>query len=158
MHLTLFAGVNMVEIFKISDPSIYTVEDYDRIVKPLKCFTMRGLELYSYINKLSSLGDLFVAVEDNSIAGMIGFYANDLTNYKAYLSIIVVDSSFQGQGIGQKLLDLMFEICNSRGMKSISLNVVAKNEGAIKFYRRNGFEIAGKGLDSNRVTMTKYFA
>ncbi|RZJ72501.1 GNAT family N-acetyltransferase [Flavobacterium sp.] len=57
---------------------------------------------------------------------------------------LYVDEAFQGQKIGQKLFDKAIQIAKSGNFDFIWLGVWEHNEGAIKFYERNGFEIFGK--------------
>ena len=47
---------------------------------------------------------------------------------------IYVDSFFQNQGIGGKLIDFAVQKCQAK-----SLFVLEKNTGAIRFYERHGF-------------------
>ena len=57
---------------------------------------------------------------------------------------IFVDAEERSKGIGRQLLDY------AKGVKgSLSLNVYAKNERAMKFYLREGFVIRKKSVDSD---------
>ena len=47
---------------------------------------------------------------------------------------LYVDSFFQNQGIGAKLIDFAIQNCQAR-----SLFVLEKNTGAIRFYEKHGF-------------------
>lgn len=47
---------------------------------------------------------------------------------------LYVDSFFQNQGIGAKLIDFAIQKCQAK-----SLFVLEKNTGAIRFYERHGF-------------------
>ena len=47
---------------------------------------------------------------------------------------LYVDSFFQNQGIGAKLIDFAIQKCQAK-----SLFVLEKNAGAIRFYERHGF-------------------
>lgn len=56
---------------------------------------------------------------------------------------IYVLSAYQGTGIGKTLLEKIYDIAHAKGFKRIWLGVWEKNEGAIRFYQRNGFSIFG---------------
>ena len=55
---------------------------------------------------------------------------------------------FQGQGVGQMLLDEMLT-CFPQAHSCV-LEVEPENEGAVGFYERNGFEVTGKTTDCGR--------
>ncbi len=57
------------------------------------------------------------------------------------LERIYLLSQFQGKGIGKKLLTQTINIAKQHEMKYLWLGVWEKNEQAIQFYKRNGFEI-----------------
>jgi len=61
--------------------------------------------------------------------------------YPMELVRLYLDYRYYGRGIGEKLLS---EICSrvvEAGHRGLWLRVWQKNEGAIRFYRRHGFEI-----------------
>ena len=53
-----------------------------------------------------------------------------------------VHPSFQGQGIGKKLLQAAEEEMHPRGIQRVRLEVSVGNKGAIKLYERMGFFIS----------------
>lgn len=56
---------------------------------------------------------------------------------------IYVLKEFQGQQIGQRLLDFSLQTARELGKKIVWLGVWEKNTGAIRFYERNGFKTFG---------------
>jgi diamine N-acetyltransferase len=54
---------------------------------------------------------------------------------------VSVNESHRGQGIGQILMDKATELAKEHKIKNIVLGVRAFNEGAIRFYKRLGFEV-----------------
>jgi ribosomal protein S18 acetylase RimI-like enzyme len=56
---------------------------------------------------------------------------------------IYVKSDFQGQGLGEHLIKKAVETATANDKKLIWLSVWEINEGAIKFYKRNGFVEGG---------------
>lgn len=60
--------------------------------------------------------------------------------YPAHLHINVL-SVCQGQGTGSKLMDALKDELRSKGIKGLMLSCAADNDGAIRFYKRNGFKV-----------------
>ncbi|AGF48475.1 fused YeaZ/rimI ribosomal protein N-acetyltransferase [Candidatus Kinetoplastibacterium oncopeltii TCC290E] len=56
---------------------------------------------------------------------------------------IGVDSDFRCKGLGSKLLNLCFKICNNYSLKNILLEVDESNAIAINFYKKHGFYTIG---------------
>lgn len=59
------------------------------------------------------------------------------------LERIYVVKEFQGKKIGQELLNKALEIAKKNQMDYLWLGVWEKNQGAIRFYERNGFSVTG---------------
>jgi ribosomal protein S18 acetylase RimI-like enzyme len=96
-----------------------------------------------YANKLFNNATVFAAVNE-SILGLIVFYANDLMTRTAYIAIIAVHPESQNSHIGFNLLDKCIEISKDNNMSSIKLEVKKQNENAISFYKKNGFDYCGE--------------
>lgn len=84
---------------------------------------------------------LFCVCEiDKKIIGYAGMYyvypEGDITN-------IAIDKKYQGKGYAKELLNYMFELANSRGIKEFTLEVRVSNMNAIKLYEKLGFENVG---------------
>lgn len=75
--------------------------------------------------------------DDNSIRFAL-YYYNDDTSI-LYFSNLHVDEKYRNRGIGQKILDYVFEYAKKHEYKDIILNVV-KDSWVQKWYERNGFE------------------
>ena len=61
-----------------------------------------------------------------------------MTDY-VYLDRIVVDSSYQGQGIGRQLYKQVMDTCGASRL-CLEVNVVPKNEPSLKFHQKMGFK------------------
>lgn len=75
--------------------------------------------------------------ETDEIQGFIGIYDN-------YIAGIFVLSEFQSKGIGKLLLNYVKSI-----KTQLTLSVYQKNEGAVKFYLRENFNIKDQSIDEN---------
>ena len=78
--------------------------------------------------------DLFGRI-DGALCGAI------LDPGRVTVSLLAVDGSSRGKGIGTALLDFLKRRCFMEGRTTIQLEVRTTNTTAIRFYRRNGFEI-----------------
>lgn len=64
-----------------------------------------------------------------------------ITFFKIDISTIGVLPEFRKKGLGSKLLHTMCKILNENGANHITLHVKTLNEGAIEFYKKEGFKI-----------------
>ncbi|HQB68816.1 MAG TPA: ribosomal protein S18-alanine N-acetyltransferase [Paludibacteraceae bacterium] len=56
---------------------------------------------------------------------------------------IAVDPAFQGQHVGQFLLNRALQFAHEKQLQQISLEVNVNNAPAISFYQKNGFQTVG---------------
>ena len=61
-----------------------------------------------------------------------------------YIQGIFVEEAMRSLGIGKALID----VCKGK-YKDLSLHVYCKNQKALDFYLREGFQVRGKQLDKN---------
>jgi ribosomal protein S18 acetylase RimI-like enzyme len=74
--------------------------------------------------------DLWVVEEEGRVVGFAGVSGSELTH-------LYIDPSAQNRRIGSALLDHVKNLCAER----LELWVFQKNEGARRFYERNGFQL-----------------
>lgn len=77
------------------------------------------------------------------IQGMIG----KIEPGDYYVHVLAVVPEFRSHGIGAMLMKEAERIAVENGKSRISLLVEAQNEGAIKFYQREGYEVIGPRQD-----------
>lgn len=99
----------------------------------------QGIDCRQYAKKLFQYAEVYAIKKDENLAGVIAFYCNDFHDFKAFLSNIVVNDIYRGQGIASYMLRLMFQICNERGMHVIGLEVHKDNDVARALYSKHGF-------------------
>jgi len=82
---------------------------------------------------------------------LIGTVSRALSNYVPppaddafYINNIAVNTEVRGRGYGTKLLAYTIDEARSQGYRSLELDVTHVNEGAIRFYLRNGFAIVSE--------------
>ena len=96
-------------------------------------------ELWRYLGSCKAI--VFGAFDDKELIGFVWAYEypyRDDTS-RVYVSILHVDECYRGKSIGKQLLYAIEEEAKRRGFRSIFLHAEAKNEGAIRFYNREGY-------------------
>ena len=112
-----------------------------RILKPSDIDAVMNIWLSSNIQAHSFIPReywmKYFGQEDNgSVQGFIGLTKN-------YIEGIFVEESMRGKGIGTQLLNLAKQLCSS-----LTLQVYEKNQSALRFYFKEGFQIKKKQMDS----------
>lgn len=79
--------------------------------------------------------------EEESVRGIIILHVPYLTLEIFHLR---VDKGFRGQGIGTDLLEFALDLCQEKNLDGVRVYTDSENEEARRFYRRRGFENAGK--------------
>lgn len=125
----------IVDLSEIKD-SIVTLKD--NLYSDIDFKTIESLS-----QKYFSSGEVFGFLQEG-LQGLIAFYDNDSVRKQAFLSMLVVDSSIQQQGIGQTLLNEMLHQCKKKGIVNVNLEVNINNQKALRFYQKNGFSICEK--------------
>ena len=91
-------------------------------------------------------GKVFVAEVDNRIVGFVSLWVKvksealeeDPSEY-AFISDLVVLPVYRGRGLGQALLQKAEDYARLQGATTLKLEVLAKNDGAMKLYKHHGF-------------------
>jgi GNAT superfamily N-acetyltransferase len=85
----------------------------------------------------------YVLLLDEKIIGISGLYC-DYEDPKdvLWMDYFAVSTKFQRQGLGIKMLENLEIICRKRKVKKLC--VFTWKEGALKFYKKNGFKVCGK--------------
>lgn len=89
---------------------------------------------YDYSQIKDKINDIFLYLQNGVIVGAVSCYENELDD-------LIVEKSFQGQGIGQKLLLWGMNHIKEQGYEEIILHVAEWNQNAVKLYLKNGFSI-----------------
>ena len=106
-------------------------------------------------NELVASQTLFVAMVNDSIAGTFRLIPKShRQSHVLYLGSFVIDTPFQGKGIGSLSMDYIKEYARTKGFKRIELTVDLNNEAAIHLYKKSGFGIEGVVRKSYRLQST----
>ena len=103
-----------------------------------KALEVEPVNFYSDYSQIKDkVNDVFLYLQNGVMAGAVSCYGNELDD-------LVVEKSFQGQGIGQKLLLWGMHHIKEQGCGEILLHVAEWNQNAVKLYLKNGFCIRKK--------------
>ncbi len=83
---------------------------------------------------LDSCETVFTAWDGEQLVGLVN--AIDDSELTAYVHYLCVNPSYQGQGIGKELLNMIKE----KYKEYLYIIIIAENEELIKYYSKNGFE------------------
>ena len=81
-----------------------------------------------------------MVVHNNQIIGCGRGHFNSST--EAQIRYMAVEESYQGKGVGTKILKALERKLIEKGAKTIILNA---RENAVKFYKKHNYKILGKG-------------
>jgi ribosomal protein S18 acetylase RimI-like enzyme len=93
---------------------------------------------------------VFVARRGREIIGVSGYWYDDYAESGVYwLGWTYVDRNYQGQGIGQKLLDRVIQELKKKKARKLYVDTSSRNlyRQAIRFYLANGFKREGRFKD-----------
>lgn len=60
-------------------------------------------------------------------------------DYHCYLGFIYLEPKYRGKAMGRQIIDALKDWGISKGKKHFKLNVYAENAGAIRAYKKSGF-------------------
>jgi len=118
------------------------IHDLDRIVELERlCFSSPwSKDDFLYELSENPFGYYVVLCVDNQIVAYLGLWMDE---ERAQITTIGVDPSQRGKGYAKALMEHMFDVCSSKGVKVYSLEVRVSNLSAISLYKRYGFEQVG---------------
>lgn len=138
------------------DMRIVRADTYENIKEILQScrndFYNQSLNNDEMIDKLAQkfamYGRVLVAQEGKQTAGFVAYYVNSATK-TAYISMIILQKAYQGQGLGSLLLKSMLADCEQANQQKVRLEVADQNEKAIGFYKKWGFTWEGQASETS---------
>ena len=137
IHFTNTEGIQL-ELAKPKDAKVIGVMSRDLIEYGLG-WSWTPARVYRHIQSANSM--VLVARAEQTVRGfailqMMGKHAN--------LSLLAVDPSFQGQGIGRDLVKFVEQAIATAGIATIFLELREINEEALTFYQSLGYREIGR--------------
>ena len=99
---------------------------------------------YSLVPGIKSLNpNYYILTLDDEIIGISGLYY-DYEDPKdvMWMDYFAIKPEFQRQGYGDKMMENLEKICRDKKVRLLC--VFTDKEGAVKFYKKNGFKICGR--------------
>lgn len=108
----------------------YTMDDAENKVEEMK----------NYIQNNKAI--VYGAVEDDVLLGFVWGYEYPFREdvNRLYVSIIHIDAAYRSRGIGDLILSALEKEAADKGYHAVFLHTEAFNDGAIRFYHKQGFE------------------
>ena len=123
------------------------LEEFDKYDKTINCDWSLSKEGENFYKKRISgqKGCAFVLTDNEEIIGyLVGSLSEDefyrcMGNF-AELDDMFVLSEYRSKGYGGMLYEKFIDWCKDKKVKRLKVLVTAKNEQAIEFYKKKGFE------------------
>jgi ribosomal protein S18 acetylase RimI-like enzyme len=116
---------------------------------------VRELDYFSWLVSDENVG-FFVAEAGEKLVGLIHALVKDTPDIPilvprryAIVDTLVVNSDYQNQGIGRKLMDKIQEWVIAKGATSVELSVYEFNQAAIAFYESIGYHSLSRKMSKN---------
>ncbi len=117
-------------------------ENYRDIFTPEIIDKFTGQHRRDSFRKLLDRGvDIRVLTVDGEIAALCAFQRSDASSDCAEIILMYVHPKHQRQGYGGRLLSYVLEGLRRGGYTSAALDTAEKNEGARRFYEKQGFTL-----------------
>lgn len=91
----------------------------------------------------SEIKYVFMDEKDTPIGMFKLFPLTYRASHIAYLGGLAIHPDYAGKGFGLKMMQEIIDLANQEGYKRIELSVATENLGAIKLYKKVGFEAEG---------------
>ena len=91
-----------------------------------------------YWEKIKDKAQFLICCDKEVCKGFIAYYSNTSTK-KAYITMVIVDPSFRGKGIGKGLVSFVLHIAKCSGFSICELEVLEGNIKAYRLYYSLGF-------------------
>jgi N-acetylglutamate synthase-like GNAT family acetyltransferase len=117
----------------------------DEFLIPIDLETQPDLKAIPSFYQVNN-GNFWVALLDNKVVGTIALL--DIGEHLGALRKMFVSKDHRGKewGVGQSLLNTLFEWAKEKNYAAIYLGTTEKFVAAQRFYEKNGFEEVDKGL------------
>lgn len=116
-------------------------ENFDDTLKKGWPFDKKGKEYFEYMIN----NEVFFVAQDKE--KIVGYLAGSnceqisyITETFAELDNMCIDNNYRKSGIGTLLINKFKEYCKGKNIQNIKVTASAKNDKAIQFYTKNGFE------------------
>lgn len=97
------------------------------------------IDIAAYSDKIIKNSVTFEAWANEELVGLIAAYFNDEQNKTGFITNVSVFKEFSGKGIASELLKQCITYGRQNNFSEIELEVSAKNDSAVKLYKKYNF-------------------
>lgn len=128
--------LNLKEIENYKEKMLIFLKKIDNLFKiPLH----KKVNIEEYVNKIISLAEVYIMYKENEIIAGVVFYTNNLSEKKAYISLVGVLEDYQNKGIGKKIFKEVLKKIKRNKLKQVGIHT--DNKYALKIYKSLNFYI-----------------
>jgi ribosomal protein S18 acetylase RimI-like enzyme len=101
---------------------------------------------WTFFNERVDIRDVLIAELDGQVAGYVRLshpFPIESSSHVLHISGIVVDPTLQRRGVGRALLQAAEAEARTRGVRRITLRVLAPNDAARSLYEACGYAVEG---------------
>lgn len=132
------------------------IEFLNKIDQEIPLSISTKIPIEKYIRKILNNGIMLIAMHEDNLLGLCGFYCNDYKSNIAFLTIIGVSPSCRGNSIASSLLKEAIASSRTHGMQTMRLETSPDNATARSFYKKHGFTEYTKTSDKDDDTFNIY--
>lgn len=101
------------------------------------------VDLNHFAGKISEKAVTLEAWAAGRLVGLLSAYFNDTVHRTGYINNVSVVKEYRGKGVATELLNRCIRHATERGFEKITLEVSKTSSGAMRLYRKTGFEDSG---------------
>jgi ribosomal protein S18 acetylase RimI-like enzyme len=113
-----------------------------------KFFSDLNIDSKLYLKKIDKYASFEKCYVDNTLAGIVAYYCNNLESKEAFVTLVLVDDDFRGLGIAQKLMNKVIDIIRSKEFTKCTLEVSLKKPQVIRLYEKLNYVETHRNADS----------
>lgn len=131
----------MITVTQLKEASDTQFEDLNRLSQSLHEDGRQGSKEEIDVILANPSIALIVAKDGEHIIGMGTLYMlPKIGRLSSYIEDVIVDETYRGQGLGEKIVLELIEVARTRGAHSITLTSRPEREAAHKLYIKLGFK------------------
>jgi ribosomal protein S18 acetylase RimI-like enzyme len=133
-----------MEIVRLTEATEQAIEDIKRLLPQLRG---DSAEHTGSLADLKEMADdenvaLIVAKDNGHIVGMGTLYMiTKIGKRSGFIEDVVVDDAYRGQGLGQKIMQMLIDAARAGDLQQIYLTSRPERVAANKLYQKLGFEV-----------------
>ncbi len=109
-----------------------------------KCFPDEPWTRKMFESELENMISAFIVGVDENSGDVVCYGGMWIIADIAEITNIAVAPNAQRQGLGEKTLNILLDVCRERGLAAVNLEVRENNAAALGLYEKLGFEAVGR--------------